>query len=108
MASLNLNVLTGAGCTADGDGFAKQRARVMSLREHVLDVEASDSHLRIVFDEDVDRDLVYEFLVTEGACCSFLSLGWDDRERELRIGADNDAKYDVVRGFAAVFSGGGV
>ena len=106
MTKLDLTVRTGAGCTADADGFAKQRARVMSLREHVREVEASDSELRIVFDEGVDRELVYEFLVTEGACCSFLSLGWDEEEKALRIGADDDAKYDVVRGFAAVFSGG--
>ena len=106
MTAFDLKVLTGAGCTADGDGFAKQRSRVERLRAHVLDVEASNGHLRIVFDEDVDRALVDEFLATEGACCTFLSLGWDDRERELRIGADDEAKYDVVGGFAAVFSGG--
>ena len=106
MSAFTLPVIQGAGCTLDEDGFAKQRARVLALRDHVERVDASDGRLRLVFDAGVDRELVYEFLVTEGACCSFLSLGWDEEERALTIGADDQAKYDVVGGFAAVFSGG--
>ena len=106
MSAFTLPVISGAGCTLDADGFAKQRGRVLALREHVERVETSDGKLRIAFDASVDRDLVYEFLVTEGACCNFLSLGWDESGRALTIGADDQAKYDVVGGFAAVFSGG--
>ncbi len=46
---LKPNVLTGAGCTLDAAGYARQRDRV--------------------------ERLVDDFVATEGVCCSFLSLG---------------------------------
>jgi hypothetical protein len=107
VTGFTLPVLRGAGCTMGPDGFAQQRLRVETLRAHVERVEPSEGALRVVFDDDVDPELVDEFLVAEGACCGFLALGWDRDERALTIGADDEAGYDVVGGFAAVFSGGG-
>ena len=104
-AGLNLDVLTGAGCRLDADGFAAQRERVLTLRSHVERVEDEGDALRIVFGPGVDRALVDEFVATEGACCGFLSLGYDEDERALRIRSDDEQKVDIVRGFAAVFSG---
>ena len=102
--TLDLKKLTGAGCTLDTGGWERQRARVHRLREHVESVEEEGDALRIRFDDGVDRDLVDDFVATEGICCGFLSLGFDRRERELRITSDDRQRWDVVRGFAAVFA----
>ena len=107
MSALDLTRLTGAGCTLDEGGWAQQRRRIELLRSHVERVEERGDVLHVVFDADTDRGLVDDFVATEGACCSFLSLGYDERERILRIRSDDAQSWDVVRGFAAVFSGGG-
>jgi hypothetical protein len=103
-AELNLRQLAGPGCTLDEGGHAHQRARVLRLRSHVERVEADGEVLRIVFDPGVDRALVDAFVATEGACCGFLSLGYDERARVLQIRSDDEQSWDVVRGFGAVFS----
>ena len=100
---LDLRTLTGAGCTLDAGGWQRQRNRIHRLREHVERVEEDGDVLEIRFDADVDRALVDDFIATEGVCCGFLSLGYDDRQRVLRITSDDALRLDVVRGFAEVF-----
>jgi hypothetical protein len=104
VTGLDLRTLTGAGCTLDEGGWERQRDRIHRLREHVADVAEDGAVLRIQFDDGVDRGLVDDFVATEGVCCGFLSLGYDERERVLRIASDDAQSWDVVRGFAAVFS----
>jgi len=106
VSSLDLTRLNGAGCTLDAGGWALQRRRIELLRSHVERVEERGDVLHVVFAAGTDRALVDDFVATEGACCSFLSLGYDERERVLRIRSDDAQSWDVVRGFAAVFSGG--
>jgi hypothetical protein len=105
VSALDLARLTGAGCTLDEGGWARQRRRIEVLRSQVERVEERGDVLHIVFAAGTDRALVDDFVATEGACCSFLSLGYDERERVLRIRSDDEQSWDVVRGFAAVFSG---
>jgi hypothetical protein len=107
MTALDLTRLTGVGCTLDEGGWARQRERMRRLRSHVERVEERDGVLHVAFDGDTDRALIDDFVATEGECCSFLSLGYDERERVLRIRSGDAQGLDVVRGFAAVFSGGG-
>jgi hypothetical protein len=107
VSTLDLTRLTGAGCTLDKGGWERQRARMQRLRSHVERVDERGDVLHVVFAAGTDRALVDDFVATEGACCSFLSLGYDERERVLRIRSDDAQAWDVVRGFAAVFSGGG-
>jgi hypothetical protein len=102
--TLDLKTLTGAGCTLDAGGWEQQRERILRLQEHVDSVEDDGHVLRICFDDGVDNGLVDEFVATEGVCCGFLSLGYDDRDRVLRITSGDRQRWDVVRGFAAVFS----
>jgi hypothetical protein len=104
VTALDLKTLTGAGCTLDTGGWERQRERVDRLREHVEGVEEDSRVLQIRFDHTVDRGLLDEFVATEGVCCGFLSLDYDDRERVLRITSGDAERWDVVRGFAAVFS----
>ena len=106
MSMLDLKTLTGAGCTLDAGGWARQRERMLRLRSHVERVEERGDVLEVVFDAATERALVDDFVATEGVCCSFLSLGYDERGRVLRIRSDDEQSWDVVRGFAAVFSGG--
>ena len=106
MTALDLKTLTGAGCTLDAGGWARQRDRMLNLRSHVERVEERGDVLHVVFDAETDRTLVDDFVATEGVCCSFLSLGYDERDRVLRITSDDEQGWDVVRGFGAVFSGG--
>ncbi len=101
--ALDLTTLTGAGCTLDAGGWELQRERIRRLQEHVLGVEDDGDVLRIRFDDGVDDGLVDDFVATEGVCCGFLSLGYDGRDRVLRITSDDQQRWDVVRGFAAVF-----
>ena len=107
MSALDLRRLTGAGCTLDAGGWERQRARMQRLRSQVERVDERGDVLHVVFAAGTDRALVDDFVATEGACCSFLSLGYDEQERVLRIRSDDAQGWDVVRGFAAVFSGGG-
>jgi hypothetical protein len=102
--ALDLKTLTGAGCTLDAGGWEGQRERMHRLREHVAGVEEEGDVLRIRFDDGVDPGVVDDFVATEGVCCGFLSLGYDRSERVLRITSDDRQRWDVVRGFAAVFS----
>ena len=102
---LNLVGANAAGCTLDADGFSEQRDRVVALRSHVVEVHEEDHALRIEFDDAVDPALVAEFVAIEGACCGFLSLGYDRGDRVLRIATADADKLDVVRGFAGVFRG---
>jgi hypothetical protein len=104
--ALALNLLTGAGCTLDAGGWARQRGRVELLRDHVVRVDEEGDVVRIEFDSGVDRTLVDDFVATEGVCCSFLALGFDEETRVLRIGSPDPQGLDIARGFAAVFSGG--
>ncbi len=106
MSGLDLTRLTGAGCTLDAGGWQRQRDRMRRLRSHVERVEERDDVLHVFFDSATERALVDDFVATEGVCCSFLSLGYDERERVLRIRGDEAQGWDVVRGFAAVFAGG--
>ena len=105
-ARLDLTKLTGAGCTLDAGGWARQRERMLRLRSHVERVEERGDVLHVVFDAATDPALVDDFVATESVCCSFLSLGYDERERVLRITSDDEQSWDVVHGFGAVFSGG--
>jgi hypothetical protein len=105
VSALDLTRLTDAGCTLDAGGWARQRRRIELLRSQVERVEERGDVLHVVFAAGTDRALVDDFVATEGACCSFLTLGYDERERVLRIRSDDEQSWDVVRGFAAVFSG---
>jgi hypothetical protein len=102
---IDLRQRAGPGCMLDAGGWERQRERMHRLRRHVERVDEDGEVLRIVFDPAVDRALVDDFIATEGVCCGFLSLGYDDGERTLRIRSDDDQSWDVVRGFGAVFSG---
>jgi hypothetical protein len=105
VTTLDLKTLTGAGCTLAAGGWARQRARIERLRGHVERVEERGDMLRIAFDPAVDRALVDEFVATEGVCCGFLSLGYDESERALEIRSGDGQGWDVVRGFGVVFAG---
>jgi len=101
---IELPVLAQHGCGLDAAGLAAQldRARRLGGRvTHDGDVVA------VAFAEAVDAPLVHEFLGTERACCSFLTLDCDEEARVLRVEAHDADGREVAAQLARAFDGEG-
>jgi hypothetical protein len=93
-----------AFCTLTDDGFAAQRGRFLRVKPAVRRVERAPGEVRVWFGSGLELEVARELVETERACCSFLTVDLDERERVLRIASDDQDQWPVVEGFAEVFS----
>jgi hypothetical protein len=100
-----LPLVVADGCTLSPEGLAAQRARAARLAPSVQDVSGSPDDLRVAFARDVDDRVLAELIATERACCSFLDLGYDERERVLRVASRDERGREVVATLTEFFSG---
>jgi hypothetical protein len=72
----------------------------------VVKVRRAEDELRVFFGPGVDRALVDEVVATEQRCCSFLQVEYDEAERLLRFGSDDEQGREVVGQLAGFFGEG--
>ena len=93
-----------AFCTLTPDEFRAQRERYLRVRPTVERVERGAGEARIAFAPGFDPRLVRELVETEQRCCPFFTIDVDEEARLVRIASDDPDRWDVIDGFAAVFS----
>lgn len=93
-----------AFCTLTPDGFRAQRERYLRVRPTVERVERAPGEALITFAVGFDSELVRELVETEQQCCPFFTIDVDEEARLVRIASDDPDRWDVIEGFAEVFS----
>jgi hypothetical protein len=101
---IELPVLAQHGCGLDAAGLAAQLDRARRLGGRVT---RDGDVFAVAFAEGIDATLVNEFLSAERACCSFLTLDYDEEARVLRLGAHDEDGRAVAAQLAAAFAGEG-
>jgi hypothetical protein len=94
------------GCMLTPDGLAAQAGRAARLTPSIVKVRRADDELRVFFGPGVDRALVREMVETEQSCCSFLRVEYDDAERLLRFGSEDEQGREIVGQLAGFFGEG--
>jgi hypothetical protein len=93
------------GCTLTPSGLDGQKQRAAALQGAVERVEEAPGAFRISFGAGVDRDTVAELVAIERACCSFLTIDYDERGRVLSVVSED---HDAVATLGTLFTGRGV
>ena len=101
-----LPVIVHEGCALTADGLAAQAGRAARLTPSIVKVRRAEGELRVFFGPGVDRALVDEMVATERSCCSFLRVEYDEAERLLRFGADDEQGREIVGQLAGFFGEG--
>jgi hypothetical protein len=99
-----LDLIPPPGCQLSPTQLGEQRERARRLASAVRDVALVSDTLRVTFGDDVDARLLEELIATERSCCSFLAVGYDERTRQLSIGAGDAQGREVVSRFHAFFA----
>ena len=102
----SLPLIVHDGCSLTADGLAAQAERAARLLPSVVKVRRAEDELRVFFGPGVDRALVDELVMTERRCCSFIRVEYDESDRLLRFGADDEQGREIV-GLLAGFFGEG-
>jgi hypothetical protein len=76
----------------------------MRLAPDVLDVARVEDTLYVSFGAGIDAGVLRELIVTERACCSFLTIDYDEVDRRLSVAASDEQGREVVSRFHAFFS----
>jgi hypothetical protein len=99
-----LDLIPPPGCSLSPAELADQSGRARRLASGVLDVARVGDTLHVSFGGGVDAGVLRELIVTERACCSFLTIDYDEVGRRLSVAASDEQGREVVSRFHAFFS----
>jgi hypothetical protein len=91
------------GCSLTEAELVEQRGRAARLAPTVAEVVRSGDALVVTFSDEVDRRVLGELIATERSCCAFLSIDYDERDRQLSMLASDAQGREVVSRFDAFF-----